>query len=265
MNQVLSQKQISQFVTDGYVKLEEAFPAELADEICQILWKDLEGQTDNPATWVKPVIRLGDYSSEPFRQAANAPALHAAFDQLVGTGRWKRRESLGTFPVRFPSDEDPGDTGWHVDASFPGDEPTDFFSWRINIFSTGRALLMLFLFSEVGEQDAPTRIRTGSHLDVARLLEPAGRKGMSFMELANQLDLTKGRPEILATGKAGTVYLCHPFLVHSAQANRGKKPRFLAQPPLYPVREFSLERWDGNYSPVEKAIRIGIGKDNLTR
>ncbi len=34
----------------------------------------------------------------------------------------------------------------------------------------------------------------------------------------------------LATGEAGTVYLCHPFLVHAAQIHRGKRPRFMAQP-----------------------------------
>ncbi len=30
---------------------------------------------------------------------------------------------------------------------------------------------MLFLFSDVTETDAPTRIRVGSHLDMARILE----------------------------------------------------------------------------------------------
>ena len=38
----------------------------------------------------------------------------------------------------------------------------------------------------------------------------------------------------LATGDAGTVYLCHPFLVHAAQPHRGTLPRFMAQPPLLP-------------------------------
>jgi hypothetical protein len=33
----------------------------------------------------------------------------------------------------------------------------------------------------------------------------------------------------------GTVYLCHPFLVHAAQIHRGSQPRFMAQPPLLPV------------------------------
>lgn len=38
---------------------------------------------------------------------------------------------------------------------------------------------MLFLFSDVGEDDAPTRIRVGSHLDVPAALAPAGDEGMS--------------------------------------------------------------------------------------
>lgn len=38
--------------------------------------------------------------------------------------------AVGTFPVRFPSVDDAGDTGWHVDMSF-GTEDPDFMKWRI--------------------------------------------------------------------------------------------------------------------------------------
>ena len=82
---------------------------------------------------------------------------------------------------------------------------------------------------------------------------------MSFLELAEKLEITAGRPEVLATGEAGTVYLCHPFLVHAAQAHLGRYPRFMAQPPLYPADAFQLQRNDGTYSPVESAIRMGLG------
>jgi hypothetical protein len=68
----------------------------------------------------------------------------------------------------------------------------------------------------------------------------------------------------MAAGKSGTVYLCYPFLVHAAQPNRGKKPRFLAQPPLYPAGECRIQRKDGSFSPVEKAIRRGIGMEKLS-
>jgi len=152
-----------------------------------------------------------------------------------------------------------GDTGWHVDASFPGDKPEDYMTWRINIRSKGRALLMLFLFSDTTAADAPTRLRVGSHLDVARLLAPAGETGLTVQELSAQLDECIHQEEVLATGKAGTVYLCHPFLVHAAQEHWGTQPRFMAQPPLYPAEAFSLFRPNGNYSPVEAAIRFGIG------
>ena len=217
------------------------FPRELADEGRAILWRDTGCDPKDSATWTRPVIRLGYYSQEPFRNAANTPVLHAAFDQLVGKGRWRPCMAVGSFPVRFPSPDDPGDAGWHVDVSFPGEagdphEKTDFSAWRVNVTSRGRALLMLFLFSDVGELDAPTRIRVGSHLDMARLLEPAGEAGLSHLALDT---MAADRPEALATGEAGTVYLCHPFLIHAAQKHRGSTPRFMAQPCLHPAEPTS--------------------------
>jgi hypothetical protein len=222
------------FATDGFVRIERAFARELADQAREILWKDTGCDPDDRSTWTQPVIRLGMYSQEPFIQAANTRVLHEAFDQLIGTGKWLPCTSMGTFPVRFPSVQDAGDTGWHIDASF-GYENPDFLSWRVNARSRGRALLMLFLFSDVTENDAPTRIRVGSHLTMSRILESAGETGLSLRELAaNGFAETAHCREVMATGHAGTVYLCHPFLVHAAQVHRGSIPRFMAQPPLLP-------------------------------
>jgi hypothetical protein len=256
----LSAAQIEQFIQDGFVRIDEAFPRKLADQGRAILWRDLPCDRDDPTTWTRPVIRLGWYDDEPFGLAANTPVLHTAFDQLVGKGRWRRRNGIGTFPVRFPHPDDPGDAGWHVDVSFPGpngswEEKHDFSGWRVNITSRGRALLMLFLFSDVGEMDAPTRIRVGSHRDMARLLAPAGAAGLSHLVLE---EMGAERPEALATGAAGTVYLCHPFLIHAAQRHRGTVPRFMAQPTLHPAEPFRLDRRDGDYSPVEIAIRQAL-------
>ena len=260
--ELLNHIQIEEFINIGYIKIEDAFPTKIAEECLNILWKDSGCDPDDPATWTKPVIRLGYYSQEQFQKAVNTSLLHSAFNDLVGEERWLPRNNLGSFPIRFPNNDEPGDTGWHVDGSLPGDDLNNFSTYRINVNSRGRALLMLFIFSDVGEHDAPTRIREGSHLDVARILAPEGEKGLSFMQLATKLDTTAFRPEALATGKAGTVYLCHPFLVHAAQPHHGKNPRFMAQPPLHPSTEFKLYRSDGNYSPVEIAIRKGIGLDN---
>jgi hypothetical protein len=260
---MLSRAQIDQFIYDGYVRIDSAFPRALADEGRSILWRDTGCDPDDPSTWTKPVIRLGDYPGGPFATAVNTPALHAAFDQLVGLGRWLPRGSLGTFPVRFPSSDDPGDTGWHIDVSFGSTDgdPSDFMSWRANVTSRGRALLMLFLFSDVGESDAPTRIRVGSHRDIARQLAPAGEAGLNLRALAaDGFAGSAHRAEVLATGEAGTVYLCHPFLVHAGQPHRGTRPRFMAQPPLLPAEPLRLDRPNSETSLVEAAIRFALGE-----
>ncbi len=254
---MLTSDQVDSFVRDGFVRIDDAFPRALADEGREILWRDTGCDPANPATWTRPVIRLGGYAQRPFDLAVNTPKLHEAYDQLVGKGRWAPRRSLGTFPVRFPSPEDPGDAGWHIDVSFGGD-PTDFLSWRANVASKGRALLMLFLFSDVEENDAPTRIRAGSHLDMARQLAPAGEEGLALREM--DFETSAHRPLVYATGPAGTVYLCHPLLVHAAQPHRGETPRFMAQPPLLPAEPLRLERDDGTYSPVERAIRLALAR-----
>ncbi|RFS15145.1 phytanoyl-CoA dioxygenase [Emticicia sp. C21] len=260
MQEILDINQIQQFIHQGFIRIDNAFSPELAEEARNILWNDTGCNPHDKSTWTKPVIRLGMYMQEPFVKAANTNMLHTAFDLLVGQGNWIPCRSMGTFPVRFPSDEDPGDTGWHVDASFPGDDPDNFFEWRINIHSKGRALLMLFLFSDVGEKDAPTRIRVGSHLDVAKALEESGEKGLSFMELAIKLIGMPIREEVLATGKAGTVYLCHPFIAHAAQAHHGTEPRFLAQPPLLLRKDLVIKDKTEAYTPIEEAIRLGLWK-----
>lgn len=251
--------QIDRFVHDGFLRIDNAFPRELAEQCREILWLATGCSKDDPSTWTRPVIRIGHIPHPLFREAANTPTLHAAFDALVGAGRWVPQGGLGTFPIRFPSTEDPGDCGWHVDASFGFEDEPDFMKWRVNIESKGRVLLMLFLFSDVGDDDAPTRIRVGSHRDIARRLAPHGELGLTLGELASTgFEESARRPESSVTGPAGTVYLCHPFLVHAAQMHRGRAPRFIAQPPLLPAAPLQPMRTDGEASPVERAIRLAL-------
>ncbi|WP_028661560.1 phytanoyl-CoA dioxygenase family protein [Saccharomonospora saliphila] len=247
----LSAEETERFVEDGFVKLAGAFPADVGERCVRELWAATGCSRDDPATWTEPVVRLGGFSTPPFREAATTPSLHAAFDALVGEGSWAPLGGLGTFPVRFPSDQEPGDDGWHVEASYAGErgEP------RVNHRSRNRALLLLFLFSDIGPDDAPTRIRAGSHRDVAPLLAPAGEDGREWMSLcAEAVRVSEHRPVVYATGTVGDVYLCHPFLVHAAQQHHGRTPRFMAQPPLHPVG--SLDPHAQHPSPVERALAV---------
>lgn len=255
-NAALGAADVDHFIENGFVRLDEAFSRELAEQCRAELWTEIGLSPARPETWTRPVIRVNSKSSQPFVAAANTEKLHRAYDQLVGQGRWKAPLGLGTFPIRFPVEEPPGDDGWHVDMSFGTNAP-DFMEWRINVRSSGRALLMLFLLSDVGPNDAPTRIRAGSHALIARQLLPHGEDGLTLRELAaDGFASTAGCDEVLATGPAGTVYLCHPFIVHAAQPHRGREPRFMAQPPLLPTGEFDPALPP---SPVQIAIRRACG------
>lgn len=258
----LSEKQLSDFITQGYLKLDGVFDQLTAAEARKILWEAMGVEEATGVYWKEPVIYLADFAQKPFRDAANSPILTSIFDQLVGPQNWIPRMSLGSFPIRFPSLKEPTDTGWHVDASFPGDEPADFMKWRVNINSKNRGLLMLFLFSDIGEKEAPTRILPGSHREVARILKPFGKEGLSFMELAGKIETMKKDKVVMATGEAGTVYLCHPFLVHSAQRHRGSYPKFMAQPPLFTKNDLSPLEEKQKYPAVETAIRKALKLKN---
>jgi hypothetical protein len=127
----LSTRQLDSFINDGFVKIEHAFSTEVADECRAILWKATQRNPDNPESWTQPVIRVGELGYELFKQAANTPILCNAYDQLVGKGNWIPKKTLGSFPIRFPSKVPATDTGWHVDASFPGVDANDYSKWRI--------------------------------------------------------------------------------------------------------------------------------------
>lgn len=244
------------FIRDGFVRVPEAFPRDVADEGRALLWEASGCSPDDPSTWTQPVVRLYDQGQTPFREAAQSARLHEAYDAVVGEGRWVPRKTVGgSYAVRFPVGDAPGDDGWHIESSFPGSDPNDYMSYRVNLNSRGRALLVLFLFSDVGEDDAPTRVRVGSHLDVPPLLEHSGEDGLAFMEIAKSAAAASEYREVaLATGRAGDVYLCHPFLVHAAQAHRGRNVKFMAQPGLEPAVPLSV---DGP-SAVERAIKLGL-------
>jgi hypothetical protein len=221
------------FAETGALRLDAAFPPEQAQAACVVAWRALGVDPDDPATWTAPVMRLPYLADPEVVACATTPRLHAAFDALVGAGRWEPLRAVGGLVARFPVAGEPGDTGWHVDMSF-GDSP-DFMEWRVNGASRGRALLLLMLLTDVSEEDAPTRLRLGSHRIIAERLAPHGEAGLSLRELAaDGFRETEACPEALATGPAGTVWLCHPFLVHAAQPHRGTRPRLLAQPGLPP-------------------------------
>lgn len=223
---VLTRQQIEGFVEQGFVRLEAAFPRAVALDCQQLLWEQLAPmQRNDPSTWDRPVAQLPSQGAPPFRAATASERWLTAITELAGPKALAHGHLAGAVLVRFPVGGVLDDDGWHIDTSYPVDG-----DWWVNHRSRERALLMLVLLSDVGEDDAPTRIRAGSHWDIARALVPFGDTGTPLSGLMPALAATGHWPVELATGEAGDVFLCHPFVVHAAQAHRGTSPRFVAQP-----------------------------------
>lgn len=254
---VLTPTEIERFVADGYVVMRGAVPRRTVEECWSEIAADLRRRGADPDqrdTWTSPVVRIDCPYTPAFAAAGTQPRLWEAYDQLLGAGTWHRVPVVGgTVPIRFPVPGDPGDAGWHVDGSFEIDG-----TFGLNVHSRDRGLLCLFLFSDVSPDDAPTEIKVGSHLDLPPVLEPFGEAGADFITVAQSLpSSTFARRSAFATGAAGDVYICHPFLVHRATwPHRGDRPRAIAQPGIATKQPFALDP-DADpaaVSPVERAI-----------
>ena len=169
------------------------------------------------------MVRIACPEGGPFAEAGTGPPLWEAFDQLIGPGRWWRRAGVGgTIPVRFPSLADPGDAGWHIEASYERGRaagrststPAPAGCWRCTCSATWTT----------------TARRPGS-VPGRTWTPPAcwprpGKTGCPGSEAASAAAAASAaRPTALATGEAGDVFLCHPFLVHAASwPHRGLLP-----------------------------------------
>ncbi|HET7668351.1 MAG TPA: mitomycin antibiotics/polyketide fumonisin biosynthesis protein [Mycobacterium sp.] len=213
------------FASDGYVRVANAVSRPTTDAARATLWDALGLSPTEPAGWTEAVRWTADLTGVgPFADIVKSPVLASALNAICGVGGWRPRGSLGNIPVRFPVSPPADDRGWHIDDN----TPTSDGSWTV----TGRphTLLLLTLLSEIGPDDAPTRIRVGSHHDVARVLGP---EPVEFVAAGRLVDRVSAAREVVrATGDPGDMYAVHPFTVHPADIHRGRTPRFMAQAPI---------------------------------
>ena len=101
------------FSSDGFVVVRDAIAPDVVRRCVEAIEDELRRHGVDPrdrTTWTEPVVRLACPEGPAFAEAGTSPALRAAHDELLGPGRWIRREGVGgTLPVRFPSLRDPGD------------------------------------------------------------------------------------------------------------------------------------------------------------
>ncbi len=244
---VFSGAEIEQFIANGFVALRNAFPREVADRCREYVWRHVlswDRCVSRGLPWVQVQV---DFQGEPF-EAIGTPRLRAAFDELVGPGRWQENNRYGYWSILFPGY--PGPDRWHVEGN------------RHSLTSPDRGLVRLLLFSDVGSADGGTPLVRGSHVEVARVL-PNDRDGIDPATMAAALKAAGTYyPDpariVPAMGEAGDVIFLHPLLLHGIGPNHGERIRFLCNPPLELKAPMQLDRPDGDYSPVEQATRRAL-------
>jgi hypothetical protein len=249
---------VDAFVRDGFVAVRGAVDAETVAACRELIWAELERRgvrRDDSGSWPPLVEDLDNLAGEPFTAAYMSPALTAGYDELIGPGRWTPALDIGqAVVVRFPA-EDRANAGYHIEGSYspPPGKPGRYW---VNVRSRDRGLLALFLLTDVGRHDAPTRLLCGSHLVVPQFLAPYGEAGTDA-DAEFWRPSTLCLPVVHATGKAGDVFLCHPFIVHTATwPHLGAGPRMIAQPAVNTPHGFAVDGSDP--SPVAQAIARGL-------
>lgn len=148
------------FAENGFLKVDGAAPREIADAARKVLWTQLGLSPRHPESWTRPVAWTADLTgSGPFGVLVRSRRLADVLDAVCGPGGWQPRGTLGNIPVRFPVPPADDDRGWHIDNNTPRADGT----WAVS--GRPQTLLLLTILSEVGADDAPTRIRVGSHRD----------------------------------------------------------------------------------------------------
>jgi hypothetical protein len=110
------------FVRDGYVAVRGAVDAGTAAACRELIWTAMERRgvhRDEPGSWPPLVEGMDDLAGEPFVAAYLAPALTAAYDELIGPGQWERPVDIGeTVVVRFPAEDERANAGYHIEGSY---------------------------------------------------------------------------------------------------------------------------------------------------
>jgi hypothetical protein len=138
---------------------------------------------------------------------------------------------------------------WHIDG--------DWFTHHVT--SGVQILTPIFLWTDVGDEDSPTLLCPGSHRSIARLLadhEPAGIPGDRVLAVVHEsAQVTEVVP---ATGEAGDLIVCHPFLVHSINPVGPRRARYVSNVAVHGSGPLRVGHEPGPTSPVERAIALAL-------
>jgi hypothetical protein len=256
----LTDEQIEQFLTRGYVVVRGAFTREAAKELTDQAFVRLGYDPADPSTWREAVIHMPTH--QRFDVKDFAPKVwDAVCDLLGGEERIKGPYTWGDgFIVNLREGADrpwdppsPAVKGWHKDG--------DFF--RHFLDSPEQGLLTLVLWSDVRPQGGATFVAADSVPVLARFLAEHP-EGVLPKEFPRQELIGQCREFVEATGELGDVYLLHPYVLHAKSQNLLGLPRLITNPPVHLREPMDFNRADpADFSPVELAVLRGLGVERL--
>jgi hypothetical protein len=261
------------FGATGIIKIEDAFGEREARRMRDVVWNELRGrygiERDDPATWDRhpPTGLRSSKRSRAFAPICG-PAVADRLDALFGAGNWRRPQHFGNVLVTMPSGGEwrVPHRVWHTD--FVPTLPTDGLTGCLP------ALKLWALVDDVEPGGGGTPQLAGSHLAFARYLQRSGERDQTrarngflrshpwlyaltrddgdrdrndtFMRVGADVDGVTLRV-VECTGRAGDVYLTHPWVFHSIATNASARPRLMRS---VAVVRCSVDAW-GNEEPFQ--------------
>ena len=255
----LTDEQVEQFLTQGFVVIKGAFTREQAAHWSRDVWTRLGYSPDDKSTWAQNRIHMPTLSSVSVQELA--PRAFGAICELCGgeerltSARWGDGFIVNLGDESHTTSWEPPSasvSGWHKDG--------DFF--RHFLDSPEQGLLTIVLWSDVFPTGGATFVAADSVPVIAKFLatHPEGVRpdGFDFQALVAQCSQF-----LEATGKAGDVYLMHPYLLHASSKNALRLPRLITNPPVHLKEPMCFNRPDGSYSLVEAAVLRGLGAESF--
>jgi hypothetical protein len=260
----LTAADIENFIAHGFVRVTDCFdtsPGSTAHRWARESWARNGIDPEDRATWPNDKIHMPNTEEIPIREFS--PKAFSAICELVGGIEQVDAGQIwgNGFIANYGLGRDrewlapgPGVGGWHVDG--------DWFLHFLD--SREQGLLMVVLFSDLHPQGGGTFIACDSVAPIARFLaaHPEGVDPNGF-PTKDVIHACRDFREV--TGKAGDVFLLHPFILHTSSFNHRPEVRLMINPSgvLNAPMRFD-RRSDGTpYAPVEQAVLNALGRDHF--
>lgn len=254
----LTQADVDHFLQKGYIKIENAFSRDVAEEWTRKCFQRLGYDMEDKSTWSERRVHMGGDHYVEVKEFA--PRVYDAMCDLLGGEerigqpcRWSDHfiVNLGVGAEDPWMPAGPGTAGWHKDG--------DFF--RHFLDSPEQGLLVFVNWTDIVHQGGPTYIATDSVPVITKFLadRPQGvlPGEFNFKELGAQCSEFEE-----ATGNAGDVFLLHPYLLHAASQNPLRVIRVITNPPVHLNEPMRFDREDpSEHSPVEQSVLRALGVD----